>query len=283
MTSTGDHVLRAMTNDGAFRVIAARTTDLVNGAALAQNARGSTLTSFAELLTGATVFREVMSPHQRVQLIVSGAKGVGALVADSLPDGLARGLVTLGSGGADVALGEGARLRMVRGLGSGQYHEGVVALDQRISDGLTTYLSNAQKSAITIGLAAIVKDGRVELAGGYAVQALPEASRGLLMIMTERLEQLTDTRELMSRTAGEPSKVVDEILFGMAFTELESRPVAFGCICDEARVMAALATLGRAEIEDAIGAGKMLEMSCDYCGREYRIQPERLRALLDPS
>ncbi len=282
MSSSPDHVVRVMTNDGAFRVIAARTTNLVNEAALAQNARGTTLSSFADLLTGATVFREVMAPHQRVQIIVNGARGAGTLVADSLPGGQTRGLVTL-AGHAEVDLSDGAHMRMIRGLGSGQFHEGIVPLDRAISGGLTAYLSAAQRSAITIGLGAIVERDRVRLAGGYAVQALPEASRPMLMIMTERLEQLADTRVLLERTQGAPEALIDELLYGMEFTKLEESPVSFGCVCDEARVFAALSTLGRAELEDAIRSAAVLEMTCEYCGREYRVSPERLRALLEPS
>src|ERR1700678_881457 len=105
-----DSVVRAITEDGAFRVIAARTTETVRGAVAAQGARGVTARHFGELLTGAVLLREAMAPRQRVQAILKGA-AKGSLIADSHPDGTSRGLVNLGAGGVDgpeVSLGQGA-------------------------------------------------------------------------------------------------------------------------------------------------------------------------------
>ena len=42
VTQTKDSVLRAITDDGAFRVITARTTETIRGALRAQGAKGST-------------------------------------------------------------------------------------------------------------------------------------------------------------------------------------------------------------------------------------------------
>ena len=88
----GDRVLRAMTNDGAFRVITLRTTDTVQAAIEAQRVRGPLGRPFAELLTASVLVRETMSPGLRVQLILQGGQG-GSIVADSRPEGLTRGLV----------------------------------------------------------------------------------------------------------------------------------------------------------------------------------------------
>ena len=43
-------------------------------------------------------------------------------------------------------------------------------------------------------------------------------------------------------------------------------------------MVASLATLPRADIEELIRDGEVLEIRCDYCGKEYQIPPAQLRA-----
>src|SRR5687768_16540507 len=123
----GERVLRALTNDGSFRVIAARTTATVRGAVAAQGVRGEIARQFGDLLTGSIVVRETMAPQYRVQGILDGPGGKGRLVADAHPDGGTRGLVhPPGEGVAlDLAL---AQLRMSRAMPSGSLHEGIIEL-----------------------------------------------------------------------------------------------------------------------------------------------------------
>ncbi|HET9932729.1 MAG TPA: Hsp33 family molecular chaperone HslO, partial [Polyangiaceae bacterium] len=73
-------MLRAITDDGAFRVITARTTETIRGALKAQGAKGSTARTFGDLITSAILFRETMAPQLRVQGVLRGANGSGNLV-----------------------------------------------------------------------------------------------------------------------------------------------------------------------------------------------------------
>ena len=113
-----DTVLRAMTDDGAFRVITARTTETVRDATAAQAATGTTARMFGELLTGAVLYRETMAPQLRVQGILRGSNGSGSLVADSHPSGRTRGLVQLEQG-KEIDLGDGAIIQMMRTMPGG--------------------------------------------------------------------------------------------------------------------------------------------------------------------
>ena len=89
-----DSVLRAMTNDGAFRVITARTTHTVKQTLEAQGAVGDTARHLGELITGTILVRETMAPNHRVQGLYKTADRAGQLVADTYPDGDTRGLAS---------------------------------------------------------------------------------------------------------------------------------------------------------------------------------------------
>ena len=64
---------------------------------------------------------------------------------------------------------------------------------------------------------------------------------------------------------------------------LDASPVGFECWCNELRVVSAIATLPRADIEHLLSTGEVLEIACEYCKREFRIPPARLQGLLNQS
>lgn len=271
-----DTVARALTQDGAFRVIAALTTGTVRGAVDAQSARGAVAESFGDLITGAVIIREAMAPRLRVQAILKGRAG-GSMIADSQPDGTSRGLVSFGAGkgGALKAKPEAALLQMMRTLPSGAIHQGVVAVPDEggISAALMVYMAESEQITTTICVATVVEDDAIVAAGGYMVQLLPEIERGPLMIMTERLAALPNLGDILKDPATTPDSLINELLYGMPFTRTEESPLAFGCNCSQTRLLQSLATLPRSDIEELVRDGEVLEINCDYCRKDYRIAP----------
>jgi redox-regulated HSP33 family molecular chaperone len=66
----GDRAKRALTDDNAFRVITVDATETVRGVITAQKVSGEAARVFAELVVGAVLVRETMSPDLRVQAIL---------------------------------------------------------------------------------------------------------------------------------------------------------------------------------------------------------------------
>lgn len=285
MTPPADSVLRAITDDGAFRVITARTTETVRGAIRAQRPSGPMARTFGDLITGAVLFRETMAPDLRVQGILRGAEGTGSLVADSHPSGMTRGLVQLKDGAASLKLGHGAVIQMMRTMPSGKINQGVVEFPKEggVSHALMAYMQTSEQVVSMIAVSTVLEGEEVSAAGGYMVQLLPEVGRGPLMIMTERLRDYESIDAQVRDAQFSPSWLLDQLLYGMPFTRLTESTVGYDCWCDELRVMSALATLRRSDLEDLLSSEEVLEISCEYCRREYRIAPARLRGLLDQS
>jgi molecular chaperone Hsp33 len=283
---SNDSVLRAITDDGAFRVIVARTTDTVQRVLAAQGAQGNTGRHLGDLVTGSVLFRETMAPNLRVQGILKGSGGSGSLVADSHPSGKTRGLVQLSSGSTEVALGRGAIMQMMRTLPDGKINQGFVEVPEgnaSISRALMEYMQTSEQVVSMLAVGTLLEDDRVEAAGGYLVQLLPEVGRGPLMVMTERLKDFESIDAQLKDANFSPSALLEELLYGMAFTRLEESPVGFECWCNELRVVSAIATLPRQDIEHLLSTGDVLEIACEYCKREFRIPPARLQGLLNQS
>jgi molecular chaperone Hsp33 len=125
MIETTDSALRAMTDDAAFRIMAVSTTQTVREALSRQAPTGITRKTFCDLLTGAVLVRETMSPNQRVQAILKRRQHTGSLVADSHPTEGTRGLVSLPAESPPFALSD-AMLQIMRCLHDGRIHQGVI-------------------------------------------------------------------------------------------------------------------------------------------------------------
>lgn len=272
-----------MTDDGAFRVITARTTTTVGGAIRAQGAQGRTARYFGDLITGAILFRETMAPSLRVQGILKGAEG-GSLVADSHPSGDTRGLVQ-SAPTTDVTLGRGATLRVMRSLPGGRLNQGIVAVPEQggISTALMEYMQTSEQVVSMLAVATVLDGDRAVSAGGFMVQLLPEVDREPLAIMTERLDGFRTIESTVEEPDFSPSMLLDRLLDGMPYTRLDDSTVAFNCWCSHVRVLSALATLGRGDLESLVSDGEVLEITCDYCGKGYEVAPEQLRGLLEES
>jgi molecular chaperone Hsp33 len=159
-----------------------------------------------------------------------------------------------------------------------------VPTDGRISTALMSYLQTSEQvvSMVSVGARA-GDDGTITDAGGYIIQLLPELEEHMLMLMTERLEDFRSVAELFDGVAASPEELLSELLYGIPHTILDESDVRFDCSCSQVRVLASLGTLGRADIEELMRDGTDLEMSCDYCGKEYHVSPEQLRGMLDPT
>lgn len=285
-----DCVLRAITDDDTFRVIVAVTSSLVdeatrlNQAGFGQGAAAeASRLHYANLLTGAVLIRETMAPGYRVQSVLRGASG-GRLVADAHSDGMTRGLVELDLPNT-FRLSAGCSLEVMRSIPNGRGYRSIVQPegDGGVPEALMVYLQESEQIVSVISAGATWVEGDVSYAGGYVVQLLPGAARGPLMVMAERLSEMSSAAELIEKQGGDPKAVLDEILYAIPYSMLDERPVFFGCRCSREAVLASLGTLPKSDLLELSEKGEVLEIDCDYCRAEYKVAPAQLRGLLQPS
>ena len=285
MPPTDDRVVSAITADTGFRVFAARTTRTVRGVLGAQKLGPGLGQTLGELLSASVLLRTAMAPGLRVQCILRGANGQGTLIADSHPSGATRGLSQLPSPGAELRLEQGAVLQAMRTLHDGRIHQGLVEVPSGggIDQAFMAYLQQSEQTVSMAGLATLIEDGSVTAAGGYLVQMLPDAPYEAIETMTRQLEQVGNLSRQLSDPGFEAEALLSAVLGDIAHELRSTMAVRYECWCSEVRVVSALATLDRSEIESLLEGGNPVEVSCDYCGAQYRIAPARLQGLLAKS
>lgn len=275
-----DSALRAMTDDSAFRVMAVNTTQTVRDALERQAPSGITRKTFGDLITGAVLVRETMAPNQRVQAILKRREHTGSLVADAHPTEGTRGLVSLPATEPQFLL-ESAILQVMRRLHDGRVHQGMVDVPNGgdVSDALRVYMQVSEQVDTLVAVSTLFDGDRVARAGGYLIQLLPGVGRAPLAFMQERVREFGHLDVHLARGDGEPRGWIAELLSEIPYTELGDSPLRFGCWCSAERLLSALSTLPKADIDDFVKKGEVLEISCDYCHRQYRIPPSKLVGL----
>jgi molecular chaperone Hsp33 len=280
MTAITDSSLRAMTDDSAFRVMAVNTTQTVRDALERQGPSGITRKAFGDLITGAVLVRETMAPNQRVQAILKSRQQTGSLVADAHPTDGTRGLVSLPAATPEFALKQGI-LQVMRRLHDGRIHQGMVDVPEGgdVSDALRAYMLISEQVDTLVAVSTLFDGDEVSCAGGYLIQLLPGVGRAPLAFMEERMREFGNIDEHLTRGQGEPRALIAALLSEIPYTELGDSPLRFGCWCSAERLLSALSTLPKADIDDFVQKGEVLEISCDYCRRKYQIPPAKLVGL----
>jgi molecular chaperone Hsp33 len=146
------------------------------------------------------------------------------------------------------------------------------------------YMQSSEQIVTMVSVAVKSDDaGQVVRAGGYLVQLLPGAKRGPLMVMTERLKEFEDVLPYVERDDFTPDALIEELLHAMPHTRLGESTVRFNCWCDELKLLGALSTLPKADIEELAQSGEALHINCDYCQKAYELAPTLLKGLLTRS
>ena len=194
-----DKLVRGNSADGAIRVFAAVTTDLVNEARRIHGMYPVATAALGRLLTGAAIMgaASLKSETDSITLQIKGEGDIKDLVAVSDCRGNVRGYVSnpyverppKKNGKIDVggAIG-GGYLSVARDLGLKEPYIGQIPLvTGEIAEDLTYYFAKSEQIPTSVALGVLVDtDGSVIAAGGFMIQLMPEATEE----MAERLEEI---------------------------------------------------------------------------------------------
>ena len=287
----GDHMVRGTAAYGmvrAFAISARRTVQTAHEnhdtAAVVTAALGRLM--MAGLMMG-SMFKQ---PDELITLIVKGDGPVKALTVTANCEGQVKGfpayphiwLPPNSAGKLDVgrAVGTGT-LSVVRDLpGSEPYSSRVELVSGEIAEDLTHYFATSDQVPTSVGLGVLVNpDESVDCAGGFIVQLMPDCLDEVAERIEHNLAGITSVTTLLHEGAT-PTDLLQRVLEGLDYQELEAQPVEFYCGCDEERAARATAALGADELRDMVQKGETAEVYCHFCGKRHYLPIERLRELL---
>ncbi len=287
----GDYLVRGTAAYGMVRAFAITARGVVQAAHDNHGTAAVVTAALGRLMMGALMMGSMFKePDELITLIVKGDGPVKALTVTANCEGQVKGfpayphvwLPLNDKGKLDVgrAVGTGT-LSVVRDLpGSEPYSSRVELVTGEIADDLTNYFAVSDQIATSVGLGVLVApDENVECAGGFIVQLMPDCIDEVAERIEDNLAHLTSVTALM-REGAAPTDLLQRVLDGLDYQELEVTPVEFHCGCNEERAARATMALGPDELRDMIDTGETAEVCCHFCGRRHYLAPERLRALL---
>lgn len=288
-----DRLVRGNSIDGAIRVFAAVTTDLVNEAQRIHGTYPVATAALGRLLTGAAIMgaASLKNETDSMTLQIKGEGAVKDLVAVTDSESRVRGYISNPyidlplnkQGKLDVggAIG-GGYLSVIRDLGLKEPYIGQIPLvSGEIAEDLTYYFAKSEQIPTSIALGVLVDtDNTAIAAGGFMIQLMPEATEE----MAEKLEEILKSVPPITAMIKDGMSAED-ILFRVTdgFSMIcENKAVVpkYECKCTRERMERALISIGKDELQSLIDEQGEAEMTCRFCDNKYLFTGEELEELL---
>nr|WP_092068007.1 Hsp33 family molecular chaperone HslO [Dendrosporobacter quercicolus]NSL46890.1 Hsp33 family molecular chaperone HslO [Dendrosporobacter quercicolus DSM 1736]SDL68332.1 molecular chaperone Hsp33 [Dendrosporobacter quercicolus] len=279
-----DHIITA-TAPG-FRAFAAVTTKLAEEARRRHQCYPVAAAALGRTMTAALLMAATFKTAETITIKIAGQGPLGEIVADATADGTVRGYVhqplidlPLKDGKLDVggAVGEGA-IYVTRFTGLKQPFTGSAPLvSGEIAEDVTNYLLVSEQTPSSVGLGVLVSpELHVLAAGGFLIQALPDAADDAIGLLEKNLAVLAPVSQMAADGAAE---MITQVFRGMPVTFYEKKPLAFQCQCSVEKITKVLISLGAAELTEMIEEGQA-EVVCHFCNEKYQFSRPKLQEIL---
>ncbi|MBW2315973.1 MAG: Hsp33 family molecular chaperone HslO [Deltaproteobacteria bacterium] len=284
-----DVLVRALSEDGGVSVRALTGRELAREGAQRQGTSPVATRALARTLLGAVLLASGQDEEETVQLQFRGHGPLGPVTAIADGRGRARGFVTHPE--ADVPLRRG-RLDVAGAIGVGvlavvrfrpgwrEPYNGIVPIQSgEIASDLAHYLAESEQKPSALALGEFQdRSGAIEAAGGFLVQALPDADDETVERVDVVVRGLPPVSELMAEGLGAPD-LAKLLLAGVGMRELETSEPIFHCPCTRERVLRTMVLLGPDELRAIRRDGESVETHCRFCGERYLLASDELGAL----
>ena len=284
------YAVRGLTQNGAFRVFAADTREIVEEARQRHRTTPTATAALGRALTAAALLGLDLKTG-RVMIQINGGGPLGEILAEADAEGHVRGLVqrphvhlTPRDGKLLVgqAVGRNGYFSVTRDLGLKEPYQGSVALvSGEIAEDLSYYLTVSEQIPSAVALGVFVdEDNSVQAAGGFLIQTMPQATEEEIIETEKIIKDLPPVTSLL-REGLSPEEILERIFGPGKIKILEKRPLSYRCRCSRERVERALVAMGPSEIKSLIEKGEPARITCDFCGEVYLFDLPELKRILE--
>ncbi len=286
-----DYIVRGTAADDQIRCFAITAREMV------ETARGmhdtSPVVSAAlgrALMAGAMMGSMQKGEEDKLTLSFRGDGPMGGITVTAGSDSFVKGyainpqvvIPAKPNGKLDVsgAMGKGY-LMVIKDMGLKEPYNGRVDLvSGEIAEDLTWYFASSEQVPSSVGLGVLMnKDNTVRCAGGFIIQLMPFASDAVITQLEANLGLIPPVTSMLNEGLT-PEDILGKILEPMELTVLDRIPAGYRCDCSKERVFSAIASLGRADIENLVKDDEDIEVKCQFCNRAYKFTTDELRSLL---
>ena len=278
--------------DGFVKVVAIRSTNIVNRAAQIHGTTPNATAAFGRALTAASMMGNMQKVENgSMTLQIRGGGPIGTITVVSDPTGNVRGVVTEPNvplvekypGKLDVGatVGTDGTITVIRDMQMKEPYVGSTELiSGEIGDDVTAYFAQSEQTPTACALGVLVdRDMSVKVAGGDLVQLLPGAPDEVIDALEAGIQRAGAVTKMLSDGLT-PEDILGQVMGTLGVVFMETTEVEYKCYCSRERVTGALISLGREELTQIMEEGKTFPVECQFCDTVYTFTPEDIQELL---
>ena len=287
-----DYLVRGMTMDGFVKVVAIRSTEMVQRAASIHKTTPNASAAFGRALTAASMMGNMQkTPNGSMTLQIKGGGPIGTIVCVSDPEGNVRGYVTEPNvplvekypGKLDVGatVGVDGTLTVIRDLQMKEPYIGSTELvSGEIGDDVTAYFAQSEQTPTACALGVLVdRDQSIKVAGGYLLQLLPGAPDDIIDKLEAGIQRAGAVTAMLDQGMT-PEDILGAVAGDLGVVFMETTEVGYKCYCSRERVTKALISIGKEELTEILEEGKTFPVECQFCDTVYSFTPDNIADLI---
>lgn len=284
-----DYLVRGLVDSKNCRVFACQTTNLLDEARKKHGLWPTASAALGRMMSATLMMAAMNKNNEKMTITINGGGPIGTMMTVTHGDGHIKGFVgnpevhyTYNSNGhlaVGVAVGNQGTLQVIKDMGLKEPFCGTVPLQTgEIGDDFSYYFMASEQIPSVVSLGVLVNDtNEILSSGGFIIQLLPNATEDDIVYIENKIKDFPVVSSLI-----EEGKSPEQIL-KMLFDDVEitdRQDLYYSCDCSRKKMLAALATIGKEELQNMINEDHGCEMSCQFCSTKYQFSEDDLNHLL---
>lgn len=286
-----DYMVRATAMDGEIRAFAVTSKDTVETARQIHDTYPTATAALGRLLSAGLMMGADMKDDDDLITVKIDCQGpIKGLLATADRNGHVKGYVSNPAvdlppndkGKLDVggALDLGV-LSVIKDIGLKEPYIGqTILITGEIAEDITYYYATSEQIPSSVALGVLMnKDNTVRQAGGFMIQLMPGAGDETAEALEKKIGEIDGITSMLDKGMS-PEDILTYILGDFGLRINERTDCSYRCDCSRERVLRALLSIGKKDLEEMIEENKDVEMECHFCGRKYTFTTEELKELV---
>ncbi len=282
-----DYLVKAYAFDGTARIYAANTTNLVETARKIHDTWPAASAAFGRLLTVSVIMGAMYKGNQTLTIRVDGNGPIGKMITAVNAHGVVKGTLEnphvhfSKDDKLDVGkvVGESGFIYVTKDLkirdiftSSSKIQTGEIAED------FTYYFAKSEQIPSSVGLGVLVNEkNEVFASGGFIIQAMPGMKEESIREVEDNIKNMPPISQLIDMELT-PEQIIEEITKGN-HKIVEEMDLKYECDCSRERFYKGIGTLDIAEIEAMIDDLEPIEVTCQFCKKNYTFSIDDLKRI----
>ena len=282
-----DEIVKAISGDGYVLISAINSKDIAERARSIHNSTPVVTAALGRTLAAASIIGSSMKKEgASLTVRINGGGAVGSIIAVSDNQGNVRGYVqnplaqaeNIKEGKLNVGgvVGKNGMLSVIKDFGEGEPYTGSSELvSGEVAEDFAAYFAKSEQIPTACALGVLVsRDSGVLAAGGYIVHLLPGAPDGVIDTVERNVAATGPVTDVL--VGSDADSLLQSVMSGFFPKIIERSRVEYRCSCNRERVLSAVSSIDRSEIEDMKSKGEPIEVTCQFCDAVYEFDPSEL-------